>query len=120
MLELLSAADSVVEVALKGTIQSSDFDQIREQVDQLVATHGTVRLLIDASDFHGWQNIQAAKTHFQFVKDHHNRVERIAVLGNHQWQYWLASVIGVFLHPEVKCFEPDQREAARAWLAEAD
>jgi len=118
MLEVLTAADNIVEVVLKGTVQAGDFDRVREHVDGLITEYGTVRLLIDASGFEGWQDMQAAKTHFLFVKEHHHRVERIAVLGNRQWQYWLASAIGVFLHPEVKCFEPDQREAARAWLAE--
>ncbi|MBN1590555.1 MAG: STAS/SEC14 domain-containing protein [Pirellulales bacterium] len=120
MLEVLTTADNVVELALQGTIRANDFDRIREHVDELIARHGAVRLLLDATEFEGWQDVEAAKTHFEFVKEHHDRVERIAVLGNRQWQHWLASAIGVFLHPEVKCFEPDEREAARMWLGEVD
>ena len=118
MLEVLTAADNIVELALKGTIRSNDFDRIEEHVDGLIAKYGQIRLLLDASEFEGWQDVDAAKTHFLFVKQHHTRVERIAVLGNHQWQHWLASAIGVFLHPEVKCFEPDEKRSALKWLAE--
>lgn len=120
MLEVLTATDNVVELALKGTIRSTDFQRIEEHVDGLIAQCGSIRLLLDATEFDGWQDVDAAKTHFQFVKEHHSRVERIAVLGNHQWQHWLASAIGVFLHPEVKCFEPDQKQSALLWLAETE
>jgi len=120
MLEVLTATDNVVELALKGTVRSNDFERIQQHVDELIARYGAIRLLLDATEFEGWQDLDAAKTHFLFVKEHHTRVERIAVLGNHQWQHWLASAIGVFLHPEVQCFEPDQRHAALKWLAETE
>ncbi len=120
MLEVLTAADNIVEVALKGNVRANDFDHIRQHIDELIAKHGTIRLLLDASEFEGWQDVDAAKTHFMFVKEHHNRVERIAILGNHQWQYWLASAIGVFLHPEVKCFESGEQGTAREWLGEVE
>jgi len=120
MLEVLTAADNVVELALKGTIHATDFTKIEQHVDELIAKHGAIRLLLDASEFEGWQDVNAARTHFLFVKEHHARVERIAVLGDHQWQHWLASAISVFLHPDVKCFGSDEKHSALKWLAETE
>jgi len=120
MLEVLTAADNIVELSLKGTIRSTDFQRIAQHVDGLIARYGMIRLLLDASEFDGWQDVAAAKTHFLFVKEHHSRVERIAVLGSQQWQHWLASAISVFVHPEVRCFEPDHKKAALKWLAEIE
>ena len=116
MLEILTAADNIVEVALKGNIRAHDFDRIRQHIDELIAKYGEICLLIDASEFEGWQDIEAAKSHFLFIREHNRRVERIAILGSQQWQYWLGAVVAVFVHPEVKCFESNERESALRWL----
>ncbi|NLE36462.1 MAG: STAS/SEC14 domain-containing protein [Pirellulaceae bacterium] len=120
MLEVLTAADNIVEVALRGNIRSHDFAPIRRHIDDLIAKYGAIRLLLDASEFDGWQDVEAAKAHFRFIQEHHHRVERIAVVGNRQWQYWLAAVVGVFLHSEMRCFANEQQEEARRWLDEIE
>jgi hypothetical protein len=42
--------------------------------------------LINASNFGGWENMARFERHVGFVKDHHRKVGRIAVITGHDWQ----------------------------------
>ena len=43
--------------------RSDDFQKLALQVDPLIRQHNNIRLLIDASKFHGWEKISALKNH---------------------------------------------------------
>ena len=43
--------------------RSDDFQKLPLQVDPLIRQHNNIRLLIDASKFHGWEKISALKNH---------------------------------------------------------
>jgi hypothetical protein len=75
-----------------------------------------LRLIIDASALEGWENIAALERHASFVKSHHHKVERIAVIVQHEWQRWLIGALRVFLHPEVRAFDKSDETAALAWM----
>ena len=70
-------------------LKSDDFREIGPQVDSIISQFGKIRLLIDASQFSGWESIAAFENHAGFVKNHQSRVERIAVIVAHGWPHWL-------------------------------
>ncbi len=72
--------------------------------------------MVDASRFEGWDNFDAAEQHFGFVKGHHEKVERLAIVAGHMWQHWLAALARVFVHPHIKVFDKNQVGEARKWL----
>ena len=86
------------------------------QIDSLLQQQGNIRLLVDASNFGGWEDIAAFEKHIGFVKNHHQKVERIAVLVGHNWQYWVIGTMRVFLHPEVQTFDKGQEAEAQKWI----
>ena len=79
--EIISANALKIMVPVK--LQADDFDQIAPQIDSLISQHGKIRLLIDASGFNGWENIAAFKNHAGFIKNHQQKVERIAIIAAH-------------------------------------
>jgi hypothetical protein len=99
-------------------LSANDFVSITPKIDQLIRQHRQIRLLIDAMAVHGWENIEALRKHILFVKDHQSKVRRIAVIVGHDWQDWLATVVNIFVHPQIKAFGKDQETAARQWLME--
>jgi len=103
----------VVPVKLK----VDDFRQIAPQVDSIIRKYGKIRLLIDASQFSGWENIAAFENHAIFVKNHQDRVERIAVIVGHDWQHWLIGMVRIFVHPDVRAYGQGQESEAVQWIA---
>jgi stage II sporulation SpoAA-like protein len=113
--ELISpdALRIVVPVKLK----ADDFRKIAPQVDSIIHRFGKIRLLIDASQFAGWENIAAFENHAAFVKSHQHKVDRIAVIVAHDWQHWLVGMVRTFVHPDVKAYGQGQESEALQWIA---
>jgi len=112
--ELISS--NVLKIIAPEKLQAGDFRQIAPQVDSLISQHGKIRLLIDASGFKGWENIAAFENHAGFVKNHQQRVERIAVMVSHDWQHWLIGAVRIFLHPDVRAYDKNQESEALQWI----
>jgi len=109
-------SSALIEARISGHLQADDFGEVAPQVDEFISSHEKVSVLLDLIDFHGWENVTAARTHFKFIKDHHKRIERIAVVANKTWQHWIAAVVGTFISSKEKCFDEHQKEEARNWL----
>jgi type II secretory pathway component PulK len=73
--EIISA--NALRITAPEKLNADDFRQIAPQIDSLISQHGKIRLLIDASGFNGWENIAAFENHAGFIKNHHQKIERI-------------------------------------------
>jgi hypothetical protein len=97
-------------------LKADDFRQIAPQIEAIIRQYGKISLLIDGSGFNGWENIAAFENHAAFVKNHQQKVERIAVIVGHEWQDWLIGAVRVFVHPEVRTFDKSHESEALQWI----
>lgn len=118
MIEIKSLEDNMLQATATGKIDAGDFSSIISRIDNIIKENGSIRLLLDGSDFDGWESTDAMKEHLSFVKDHQSKVEKIALLAGHEWQHWLAHGVGLFVHPEIKVFDKDAMLEAKVWLAD--
>lgn len=109
---------SAMKVVPSDKLTVADFRLLGPQIDALIDRSGRIRLLIDATQFGGWENFKAFEIHTGFVKTHQMYVERLAVITGHAWQHWLVDTLRMFLHPEAKAFERGQEGEAMQWIAE--
>jgi hypothetical protein len=107
---------NVLRIIAPEKLNFDDFRQIAPQIDSLISQHGKVRLLIDASQFSGWENIAAFEKHAGFIKDHQQKVERIAVIAGHDWQHWVIGALRIFLHPDVRAYDKSHESEALQWI----
>ncbi len=112
--EIISS--NVLRIIAPEKLKADDFRQIAPQVDSIISQQGKIRLLIDASGFGGWEDIRAFENHAGFIKDHQQKVERIAVIVAHDWQHWLVGAVRIFLHPEVRAYDKDHESEALQWI----
>ncbi len=119
MITITHEEGNLIEVKIGDTLKAEDFKAFSAKVDEIIMAQETVRVLVDASDFNGWENMDAAEKHFGFVKAHHQKVEKIALVAGHRWQHWLAALVRVFIHPTVQVFDKGQVDNARTWLRSA-
>jgi hypothetical protein len=115
--EIISA--NVLRIIAPKKLEADDFREIAPKIDSLISQYGKIRLLVDASEFNGWENIAAFENHAGFIKNHQQRVERIAVITGHDWQHWLIGAIRMFLHPEVRAYDKSHESEALQWIGEA-
>lgn len=110
-------APNILKIIAPELLRSEDFLELVPKFEHIVEQHDKIRLLIDASRLNGWENVAALEKHAVFVKDRQHKVDRIAIIVQHEWQHWLVGAVGVFLHPEVRAFDKTQRDGALQWIA---
>jgi SpoIIAA-like len=115
-LEPISAAAMKVVPSEKLTV--ADFRQLGPQIDAMIDRSGRIRVVVDVTEFGGWENLKAFEIHAGFVKTHQMYVERLALIAGHDWQDWLVDTLRMFLHPQAKAFEKRHEGEAMRWIAE--
>ena len=116
MIKTETISSNALRVTAPEKLKADDFRQITPQIDSLISQHGKIRLLIDASGFNGWENIAAFENHAGFIKNHHQKIERIAVIATHDWQHWVIGAVRMFVHPEVRAYDKSHESEALQWI----
>ncbi|MGZ9124419.1 MAG: STAS/SEC14 domain-containing protein [Candidatus Binatia bacterium] len=107
----------VLAIHVSGTLVKADYEQFVPEVERLIRQHGKLRLLFDMTDFHGWE-ASAAWEDFKFGVEHFADIERLAMVGEKQWQHGMAILCKPFTKATVRYFEHADAAEARKWLIE--
>jgi hypothetical protein len=102
---------------LSGKLHDEDYKTFVPAVEAAIQAHGKVRLFAQFQDFHGW-DLKALWDDIKFSTKHCADVERIALVGDKQWEKWMAAVCKPFTMAKVKYFDAKDAEAAWAWLGQ--
>jgi SpoIIAA-like len=108
---------SALKITVPEKLEAEDVREVAPQIDALISEHRQIRLLIDASGFGGRENGTTFETHAKFIKSHHQKVERIAVIVSHDWRHRLIGAVRTFIHPEVRAFDKSHESEALRWIA---
>jgi SpoIIAA-like len=117
MIKIETISANAMRITVPDKLKSDDFSLLTPQIDSFITQYGKLKLLIDASGFNGWENIAAFEKHAGFIKNHHRKIDRIAVIAPHDWQHWLIGAVRMFVHPEVKAFDKSHESDAVQWIA---
>lgn len=101
MHEIIPEAGNVVRVKVSGKLTQADYDELIPSWEQVIARHGSMRMLFEMENFRGWEP-SAAWDDFPFGWAHGKKVERIAMVGEKTWQEWMARLASLFVSEEVK------------------
>ncbi len=113
----LDEANSVLHVRPAGPLQKDDFETLAQAVDPFIQrTGGLNGLLLETKRFPGWANVAAVVRHFRFVRDHHRKVKRVAVITDSFLGKVAEHVASHFVAPTIKQFPSGQLEEAKKWV----
>jgi hypothetical protein len=86
-------------------------------VDTAVADVGKVRLLFRFGDFEGGDPF-AVVDDFHSGMKHCSHIERIAMIGDREWEEWMGRLARPFTKALIRYFNAAKTEEAWAWLGE--
>lgn len=118
MIQIENISANIVKVTVTETLEADDFLELAPKADAFIRKYGKIRLLLDATEFNGWENTAAFEKHMGFVKAHQKSVERGALIAGHAWQHWVAGIFKAFVHPEIRVFDKNEADAALRWISE--
>ncbi|MEO6138596.1 MAG: STAS/SEC14 domain-containing protein [Luteimonas sp.] len=105
----------LLEAQLSGKLVKEDYSELVLAAERLLKAHGKIRIMLDMHDFHGW-TAGAAWEDIKFDARHFNDIERLAVVGETQWQHAMAELSKPFTGAKVHWFDRAERSQADAWL----
>ncbi|HLJ94895.1 MAG TPA: STAS/SEC14 domain-containing protein [Gemmataceae bacterium] len=108
--------DNVVVGHASGKLTHEDYENFRWHVEEMIHEHGSVRVMLELSDFHGWEP-RAAWDDIQLGLHYPGKFERCAILGDRSWQGWMVQLAKPFFR--VEYFDRSQRETAWRWLMQS-
>lgn len=100
-----------------GRLEAADFAKISQEIDPWIEANGRLYgIMIDAASFPGWKDFSALIAHFKFVRDHHRKIEKVAVVSDSSFLSYAPKVAAHFVQADLRHFSHAQREEALRWL----
>lgn len=108
----------VIAVTITGKLERAHYDLFVPELEDLIATHGKIRMLVELKDFHGW-TAGALWEDLKFDVKHFRDIERLAIVGETKWQKGMAWFCTPFTTAEIRYFDPSAAAEARQWIERA-
>ena len=73
-------------------------------------------LIIHVESFPGWENFAAFSRHITFVKEHHKKVQCVALVTDSSLAHFAEVIANHFVGTEIKEFAFGQLDEAKEWI----
>jgi hypothetical protein len=102
-----------------GELEAVDFERVSAEVDPYIKKAGDLNgLMIVAEHFPGWDDFAALTSHIRFVREHHSKIRRVALVTADRLVSALPRMASRFVDAEVRAFPMDGRDEALLWVGE--
>jgi hypothetical protein len=109
--------DAIVIVEPSEPLSEDDFTGLTESVDEYLGSHDSLKgLLIHTSEFPGWEDFKGFIGHMKFVKNHHRKINKVALASNSRIASIAPKLTKHFVSAEVKSFDYEKSDDALTWL----
>lgn len=116
----IDPAQSVLVIRPSGALEESDFTSLTRAVDAYLGDSGDLAgVIIEAPSFPGWDSLGALMAHVKFVREHHKRVRKVAVVTDSEIGTLAERLASHFVAAKVRHFPAGDLAAARAWITSA-
>ena len=117
----LDAENSILHIRPTSALEQADFVKLAGKVDPYIESFGGLRgLIVEASSFPGWQSFAALFAHIRFVRDHHRRVQKVAVVTDSAMGNVAEHLASHFVSAKIKRFHAGELEAAKRWIVSGE
>ena len=116
--EHLNENTGVLSVNITGPLTSQNFEILTDTVDRFLEKDGELKgIVIRSKTFPGWDNIGGFLSHFEFVKNHHRKIRKVALVVDGAMATLIPEVAKHFVEAEVKHFKFEDNKEATTWAA---
>jgi hypothetical protein len=93
--------------------------QLNSEIEGLVDQYDSVDVLLDLQEFAG-EEVRAWLPDLKFGHRFHDKIAKMAIVGDKQWEKWLTALVDPFYAKEAKFFHSQELDKAWAWLQEEE
>ena len=118
MFEIMDESNGkLLGVRAKDVIKRTDYDELVPKCEKLIKEEGSMSMLIDMKGFK-LEAPSAWRADFHFGHEFHNKIERMAIVGDRWWEDWMTDFCRHFYAQQAKYFHSSEMAAAWDWLKE--
>lgn len=112
--------DGILVLNPEGPLEAADFTTLASQVDTYLESHAKLRgVLIRAKSFPGWKDFGAMLAHLKFLKQHIQKIEKVAVVADGALANIMPNIANHFVHAQVQHFDFEREDNAWVWLRQS-
>jgi len=110
-------SEGIVVLNPDGSLTREDFAGLSTTVDAYLATHSNIHgVIIRAKSFPGWDSFAGFFAHIGFVRDHHRKVERVALVTDSPIARVAEALASHFTSAKIRHFPFADYDTALAWM----
>jgi len=113
-----SADGRAMRLAVAGHLSHDDYRAMIPAMEAAIARHGNISLLADMTALDS-MSPRAVLDDLAFDLGHLRDFERLAVVGNREWQEWMTRLAAHMTSAEMRYFDAAEAEAAWVWAQDA-
>ncbi len=107
---------NIVGYSLSGEVTDEEFTQAASELKDDIAREGTIRVLFRLRDISAKSFTTAVRERFQFIQEHNDSIERIALVSDDTAAGLLGKVADLLPNTKLKTFGHDDEPTAWAWI----
>src|SRR5687767_13324294 len=113
----LDKTTGILHVKPSGPLEEGDFELLAGLADPYIAKKGALTgLVVEIERFPGWKNLAGMLKHFRFVRGHHRKIRRIALVTDARIGKFAPSLARHFVAADVRRFPAGEAGKAKKWL----
>ena len=114
----LDKAKSVATLEPVETLSKEDFEKAAAIIDPYIEKTGKLHgILIHVESFPGWDSFGALIRHLKFIKNHHRKVARIALVTDSPIGSFAEHVTSHFVNAKIRHFPYGRMVDAQEWVS---
>jgi len=107
-----------LKLHIHGPLNSMNFSALRQIVDNYLKENKRLNsIVIDFKQFPGWENIGSFVDHLTFVKDHHDKVDKVAIVSKSPIPSLVIPFANHFVKAKLKEFSFLEEEELNDWIS---
>jgi len=113
----LDKDNGILHVKPSGPLEETDFETLSALADPYIAKKGALAgLMLEIDRFPGWKNLASMVKHFRFVRSHHRKIRRIALVTDARIGAIAPKLARHFVAAEVRRFAAGRAGEAKKWI----
>ena len=116
---ILDKENATLLLEPQGALTQEDFENVAKSVDPYIEEVGTLRgVIIYAETFPGWDSFGALVSHIKFVRNHHEKIAKVALVTDFTGANLAKNIAQHFVHAQMKHFPFAKIDEAKTWIAQ--
>jgi hypothetical protein len=114
--EIVENKEGLITIKISGMLKRAELAHVEKAAIEAMGPAGRMKFLVLTENFQGWDKTSNWED-VSFQSEYDEKIEKIAIVGEKQWQELTEVFVGKGLRSvDIRFFTPSETAIARAWI----